>query len=67
MNFTNIDKIFCISLTTATDRQKEFTKRFPELTKMNIFEWFIATRDSENPERGCYNSHRQVLEIAKST
>jgi len=66
MSFKQIDKVFCMSLDTSVDRQKEFERRFPELVKMTIFEWFITTRDTENPERGCYNSHRQVLQLGKS-
>lgn len=61
----NIDRIFVISLDTAIERQEEFKKRFPEMIKLDIFEWFIVKRDNENTERGCYNSHKKIIDIAK--
>ena len=61
-----IDKIFCITLNTSTDRQKLIKERFPDLTNSPLFEWYITERDSENSERGCYNSHKNVIDIAKS-
>jgi len=61
----NIDKVFCITVTTAKKRQDDFIKRFPELVNSNLFEWFIVERDTENPERGCYTSHQKVLNLAK--
>jgi hypothetical protein len=63
--FKNIDKIFCISLNTSIERQKDFKKRFPELIKSDIFEWYKVNKDKENPKRGCYNSHKNILEISK--
>lgn len=63
--FKRIDKIFCINLITSVDRKEEFTRRFPELVNSSIFEWYTAERDNENPKRGCHNSHKNILELAK--
>ena len=63
--FNNIDKIFCINLVGSENRKQEFLNRFPELTKDPIFEWYATERDSENPERGCYNSHKNIIELSK--
>ncbi len=60
-----IDRVFCITLNTSLDRQKEFRERFPNLIKSNIFEWYITERDSEDTKRGCYNSHRNILTLSK--
>jgi len=60
-----IDKIFCINITTSTDRKEKFTKNFPELVESPQFEWFFVERDDNNSERGCYTSHLRVLELAK--
>jgi glycosyl transferase family 25 len=60
-----IDKVFCISLDTSIDRQKQFESRFPELVKSETFEWYKVKKDSENPRRGCYNSHRNILQLSK--
>lgn len=61
----NLDRIFVISLKTSTNRQNEFKKNFPELVSLNIFEWFFVEKDSTNAERGCYTSHKNVLELSK--
>src|SRR5690606_12086373 len=60
-----LDHIFVISLKTSLDRQHEFKKNFPELVKLDIFEWFLVEKDNENTERGCYNSHLEILKLAK--
>jgi hypothetical protein len=61
----NIDKIFIITLDTSIERQNNIKQRFPELLQSSLFEWFITKRDTENPERGCWNSHKTVINIAK--
>jgi hypothetical protein len=61
----NIDKIYVITLDTSVDRQNALKQRFPELMEDPLFEWYITKRDSSNPERGCWNSHKNVLGIAK--
>ncbi len=61
----NIDKVFCITLDTSLKRQSEFKERFPELVNSDIFEWYVTKRDNIDPVRGCHNSHKEVLEIAK--
>lgn len=61
----NIDRIFVLSLKTSIKRQTIFKENFPELIKLNIFEWFLVDKDSENTERGCYTSHQKILKLAK--
>ena len=62
-NFNNIDKIFMISV--SEKRQKKMKDTYPQLVENNLFEWYLPQKDKENPERGCYNSHRNVINIAK--
>ena len=61
----NIDKVFCINIKTSIERKKQFEENFPELINSPIFEWYHPERDNENPKRGCYNSHINVLIDAK--
>lgn len=61
----SLDHIFVLSLKTSSERQMTFKKNFPELVDLNIFEWFLVDKDTENTERGCYISHRKILELAK--
>jgi len=58
----DVDKIVTISLRENEERRK-LTKS--ELLKLNLkTEFFIADRDPENGERGCFNSHLQVCQQA---
>lgn len=59
-----IDKIYCISVETATERRQLFGSRMPELVNSPIFEWYIVKRDDENPQRGCYTSHQTLINNA---
>lgn len=61
----NIDRIFVLSLKTSIERQLKFKENFPELIKLNIFEWFLVDRDNKNTERGCYTSHQNIIKFAK--
>lgn len=61
----NIDKIFCINLKESKDRKQLFSERFKELVNSNIFQWFETDRDSENPKRGCFNSHMSIIKYSK--
>ncbi len=63
--FKDIDKIFCINLITSIDRKEVFSDRFPALVTSDIFEWYTTERDNDNPKRGCHNSHKNILELAK--
>lgn len=63
--FKRIDKIFCINLISSVDRKEVFSNRFPELVGSSVFEWYTTERDNENPKRGCHNSHKNILELAK--
>ncbi len=63
--FKRIDKIFCINLITSVNRKEVFMERFPELVGSGVFEWYTTERDNENPKRGCHNSHKNILELAK--
>lgn len=54
---------YVISLKNSKERQKRFSERFsPEVKDFN---WFYATRNNENPIKGCFDSHNQVLKNAK--
>lgn len=61
-----IDRYFVITLDTAAERQNNFAERFGCLITSDRFEWYVTARDSENTERGCYNSHRNILLAAKA-
>ena len=63
INLVDIDKIFMISV--SEKRQKKMKDTYPQLVENNLFEWYLPQKDKENPERGCYNSHRNVINIAK--
>ncbi len=63
--FRDIDKIFCINLITSSDRKEAFSSRFPVLVNSSIFEWYTTERDANDTTRGCFNSHRNILELAK--
>ncbi len=58
--------VYVISLTTAKERQHRFKERFKTAgANINNFHWYFAVRNNENPEKGCFDSHNQVLKIAK--
>ncbi len=61
----DLDHIYVLSLKTSIQRQTKFKENFPELIKLDIFEWFLVDKDSENTERGCYISHQKILKLAK--
>lgn len=59
-------QVYVISLTTSQDRQTRFRERFEKAgADSDSFHWFYAVRNNENPEKGCFDSHNQVLKIAK--
>jgi len=57
-----IDGVFCISLRERTDRRDLLTREF-EGSGLNIA-FLIVDRDSENPERGCFDSHVTCAKMA---
>jgi|LauGreDrversion4_2_1035121.scaffolds.fasta_scaffold06285_3 hypothetical protein len=58
----DVDAIYVISLTTATERQELMKSWYPE--DVNL-QFFLVTR-AKNPVQGCFESHQKVLELAKS-
>jgi glycosyl transferase family 25 len=58
----DVDAVFCISLAEREDRREEIRTELEPLG-LNI-EFFLAERDSGNPERGCYTSHQACAALA---
>lgn len=58
-----VDKIFVITLKDSYERQKRFANNFKDTGLQ--YEWYMATRDKEDPIRGCYNSHQDIIKISK--
>lgn len=60
--FLSVDAVLCISLNHRCDRRtlllEEFAKSF-----QNKIEFILIDKDAENPERGCYNSHKKCAQI----
>lgn len=56
INHLNIDAVLCISLEHRGDRRAKLDDHFKNLG-LDV-EYFLATKDVGNPERGCYTSHR---------
>ncbi|MBU2714169.1 glycosyltransferase family 25 protein [Zooshikella harenae] len=57
-----VDKVYCISLKERRDRQN-FAKRNLALLEHDV-EFWLVDKDHQNPERGCYNSHRAIAKHA---
>lgn len=62
LRLLDIDGIFCISLKERTDRRDLLIQEF-EGSGLSI-EFLIVERDSENPERGCFDSHIKCASLA---
>lgn len=62
--YMNIDKIFIISLPEANERRKQLKQYLP--IDNNIFEFYYPIRDNDNPARGCFNSHQNIIKISKN-
>ncbi len=60
-----IDQIYVISLESSNDRREIFVKKNPDIVKLSNFQWFLVEKDTEDTRRGCYDSHRNVLNDAK--
>ena len=54
----NVDASFCISLRGRDARQQSALRSFSVLD--NKTDFWLVDKDIENPERGCYNSHRDI-------
>lgn len=61
-NLLSVDAVFCISLVDRQDRRKLLLKEFSKCFQ-NEVEFILVDKDSENPERGCYNSHKKCAQI----
>jgi glycosyl transferase family 25 len=57
----NVDAIYCISLNTATDRQKLMKEWWGSSIKFHI------VQRMKNPEEGCFTSHQNLLQFAKDS
>ena len=55
------DKIYCITLDSRPDRMAEAAKQFATVGLNERVEFFIVTKDSEDPVRGIYQSHLRCL------
>lgn len=58
----DIDAVLCISLEDRTDRRELLEKSFQALN--HDIEYVLIQRDSEDPERGCYQSHLKCAQLA---
>lgn len=58
----DVDAVLCISVREREDRRALLDKEFAG-SGLHI-EYVLVTRDNENPERGCYNSHLRCAELA---
>lgn len=59
--------IYVINLITAQKRKENFIDRFKTSgANINIFNWYQPERNQENPEKGCFDSHQKVVELAKN-
>lgn len=57
----DFDKIYCISLAHRTDRREEAMRQFAAVGLAGKVEFLVVEKDSDDPERGCYNSHLTCL------
>lgn len=57
-----VDAVFCISIHERMDRRQLMRREFSKFVQK--IEFILVERDSENPERGCYNSHQLCAQIA---
>ncbi|NVN56485.1 hypothetical protein FLM52_11895 [bacterium Scap17] len=62
MSTLDVDGVFCISLVERKDRRQMLLEEFAPLG-LDI-EFYLAERDSEDPERGCYESHQACAAMA---
>ena len=58
-----VDSIFCISLTDRKDRRKKIKKHMK--TRKISFKFYNAIKNTEYPEKGCLQSHLNIIKLAK--
>jgi GR25 family glycosyltransferase involved in LPS biosynthesis len=63
MSWNYFDKIYCISLESRKDRQRNAIEQFDKVGLRSKVEFYLAIKDQENSERGIYNSHINCLQI----
>ncbi|MDR3300474.1 MAG: glycosyltransferase family 25 protein [Candidatus Accumulibacter sp.] len=57
----NVDAVLCINLRSREDRRMAMLETFRD-SGINI-EFFIVDKDKDDPQRGCYNSHRACARL----
>lgn len=60
-NWQWLDKIVCISVASRSDRQKTVEEEFHRVGLCPLIQFYRPKRDSEDPVRGCFESHRRVM------
>lgn len=58
-----VDSIFCISLTDRKDRRKKIKKHMKN--RKLYFKFYNAIKNTENPAKGCLQSHLNIIKLAK--
>lgn len=61
-NNLNVDAVLCISTRDRVDRREHLEAQFKN-SGLNI-EYIIVDRDTEDGQRGCFNSHKLCASIA---
>ncbi|WP_251977226.1 hypothetical protein [Salinicola avicenniae] len=59
----DVDGVICISLVEREDRRTLLRESFAALD--HEIEFLLVERDSDNPERGCFDSHIRCAQIAR--
>lgn len=59
-----VDKVFCISLKSRSDRRHKIQKHMK--TRKIPFKFYNAIKNTENPEKGCLQSHLNIIKLAKT-
>lgn len=62
MSWDFFDNIYCISLQERKDRQANAIAQFEKVGLSYKVEFYLATKDPSNSERGIYQSHMQCLQ-----
>lgn len=60
-NWNWLERIVCISVNSRSDRQKNVEEEFHRVGLCNHVLFYRPQRDSEDPVRGCWESHRRVM------
>ncbi len=55
------DKIYCISIESRQDRQREAKKQFQSVGLLNRVEFVLVQKHPHNPEKGIFESHMNCL------